>query len=195
MFNRLLLGLKYPVSKELFEKTNYQIETMSKVAFFVMVKLSVPGFILPKAFVSYFKYLTTDLGPNAFDLSIPAWYDVFSWIKCFEKKRNFVLKEFVSFFHFRYPFDWKNPIRYLFAVALQLVQTFNALHYVACFLTFAIGSAIISLSVAKEIKGDLILIDQRAKSGQSKQQMVEHFGEIIRFTNLRKLDTNVIYLW
>lgn len=66
------------------------------------------------------------------------------------------------------------------------MQAFNALHYVACFLTLAIGSAMISLAIAKEIKGDLILIDQRAKSGQSKQQLMELFGELIRFTNLRK---------
>lgn len=74
MSERLFLGSNYPASKELYEKTSHRIETLSRVAFLVMVKLSVPGFILPMAFVSYFKYFTTDLGPNAFDLLIPAWY-------------------------------------------------------------------------------------------------------------------------
>ena len=72
-FSGLFSGSEYVASKKLYEKTNRQIELISKIAHFIMVKLSVPGFVLPKAFVSFFKYFTTDLGRDAFELSLPVW--------------------------------------------------------------------------------------------------------------------------
>lgn len=69
----LLLGFKYTELKQLYEKTNRQIEHVSKITHFVMVKISVPVIVLPKALLCYFLYFTTDLGANAFELSIPTW--------------------------------------------------------------------------------------------------------------------------
>lgn len=57
----------------MYEKTNRQIEVVSKITHFVMVKISAPLFVLPKALLCYFLYFTTDLGSNAFELSIPTW--------------------------------------------------------------------------------------------------------------------------
>ena len=94
---------------------------------------------------------------------------------------------FNNVFTFRFPFDWKNPIGYLIAVGLQLIMVFIALHYVACFLTLAIGSVMFSLSIAEDIKDSLIFIDESAKSKQSLPHMMKQLIELIRFTNLRKL--------
>lgn len=73
------------------------MEKLSKFTYFIIVKVSVPGrevlceginlafFILPlfvfgfpglvllKAFGSFYRYFTTDLGRDAFELSIPIW--------------------------------------------------------------------------------------------------------------------------
>lgn len=67
------IGLKYSKSKKMYEKTNRLVEKWCKIAYFVIVKMSVPGFILPKALVSLFIYYTTDSGPDAFELPIPVW--------------------------------------------------------------------------------------------------------------------------
>lgn len=67
------LGIKHSESKQLYDKTDRQIEMMSKIAYFVMVTLSVPLIIGPKALISYYKYFTTDLGPDAFEQSMPVW--------------------------------------------------------------------------------------------------------------------------
>lgn len=61
------------MAKQLYDKTNSQVEAMSKIGYFLMVKLSVPLMVGPKALVSYYNYFSTDLGPDAFELSIPAW--------------------------------------------------------------------------------------------------------------------------
>lgn len=47
---------------------------MSKVAYLVMVKLSGPAIFGPTALISYYRYFTTDLGPDAFELPMPVWW-------------------------------------------------------------------------------------------------------------------------
>lgn len=37
------LGLKYPASKKVYEKTNGMVEKLCKITYFVIVKVSVPG--------------------------------------------------------------------------------------------------------------------------------------------------------
>lgn len=94
--------MKYPRSKALYKRTNRFAENISKLMRFVMVYVSVPGyvefvqiyfikinpnvkaitcdlpvcfvvFVLPKAVYSYFMYFTTKLGADAFELPIPTW--------------------------------------------------------------------------------------------------------------------------
>ena len=67
------LGLKYPKSKKMYKKTNRLVEKLCKIAYFIIVKVSAPCLAIPKALLSFFMYFTTDLGPNAFELPIPAW--------------------------------------------------------------------------------------------------------------------------
>lgn len=57
----------------MYEKTNQSAEKISKLIELAIVYVSLPGFILPKTIYSYFMYFTSDLGADAFVLSIPAW--------------------------------------------------------------------------------------------------------------------------
>lgn len=68
-----ITGLHHPKSKKMYEKTNRLAEKCSKIICFLIMKMSIPGFVLPKAIFSYFRYFTTDAGPNAFELPILAW--------------------------------------------------------------------------------------------------------------------------
>lgn len=67
------LGLRCVTSRSMYEKINHRMEKLSKIVYFGVVGVTVPGFIIPKALVSYFKYFTTDLGADAFDLPMPTW--------------------------------------------------------------------------------------------------------------------------
>lgn len=58
----------------MYEKTNRLTEKISKIMLFAIVYVSVPGFVLPTGIYCFFKYFTTDLGPDAFELPIPVWY-------------------------------------------------------------------------------------------------------------------------
>lgn len=59
--------------KTLYERTNQLAEKCSEIVYFLIVSVSVPGFVLPKAILSYFLYFTTDLGSEAFETPIPIW--------------------------------------------------------------------------------------------------------------------------
>lgn len=57
----------------MIEKTNELVEKLCKLAYVVIVKVAVPGVIVPKTLASYFAYFTTDANRDAFELSIPMW--------------------------------------------------------------------------------------------------------------------------
>lgn len=67
-----LLGIKYPVRKRLYKKTNRRVETLCKImdSIFLSIVLII---IIPKATICYFKYFLTDLGMDAFEMSLPMW--------------------------------------------------------------------------------------------------------------------------
>lgn len=60
-------------SKPLYMKTHRIVEKFSKIMKFVIVDVTVPGFIIPKAIFSFYVYFTTDLGADAFELPVPTW--------------------------------------------------------------------------------------------------------------------------
>lgn len=73
-FRNYKIGMKYPRSKVMCEKTNRLAEKISKLIQFVIVDVSVVGFVLPIGIYSYFIYFTTELGADAFELPIPSWW-------------------------------------------------------------------------------------------------------------------------
>lgn len=92
----LYIGLKYPRSKAIYEEINKLTDLISKFMQFFMVDVSVSMYVLPISIYSLYMYFTTDLGPDAFQLSFPTWYGVagFSIIRIctsnFTKKSKFV---------------------------------------------------------------------------------------------------------
>lgn len=67
------LASERPKQKEALYKTNRLVELLSKVVHFFVVKIGIPGIILPKAIFSYYKYVTTDVGNDAFELAVASW--------------------------------------------------------------------------------------------------------------------------
>lgn len=67
-------GLKNPTSMAKYEKANVLVETLSEAIQIIVVYVSSPGFVLPKAIYSFFMYSNGDLGPDAFELPFPTWW-------------------------------------------------------------------------------------------------------------------------
>lgn len=66
-------GSKYSASKIIYIETVEQSEIGSEIVDFVIAKCIPVAFMLPKPILSYFKYFTTDAGPDAFELTFPLW--------------------------------------------------------------------------------------------------------------------------
>lgn len=67
-------GYKNSESKKIYEKINERIEKWTKILYFVWMRGTFPGTMLPNCIISYFLYFATDLGSNAFRLPFPIWF-------------------------------------------------------------------------------------------------------------------------
>ena len=103
----------------------------------LIVKISVPGFVLPKAIISFFLYFTTDSGNDSFLLPLPTWYAF-----TFKFQTDFFDCQFCGIF--RIPFNYKIPIGYPIAVALQFMMVLNPLRYIAFLVSLGAGSYVLA---------------------------------------------------
>lgn len=65
--------MKLPASKPIYLETHRLVEKICKIMTFVLLNVTVPSFVIPKAILCLSLYFTTDLGPDAFDLPLPLW--------------------------------------------------------------------------------------------------------------------------
>lgn len=68
-----ILGLKYPKSKEMYVKTNQQVEKWSKIFNFTVGTLCPAFILLPNVIESYFNYFVNNWGNDSFEFTIPTW--------------------------------------------------------------------------------------------------------------------------
>lgn len=66
-------GSEIPQLKKIHEKNVQLIEKLSEFIYAALMYITLPGFMLPKAIISYFIYFTTDAGRDAFDLPLETW--------------------------------------------------------------------------------------------------------------------------
>lgn len=159
-----------PASRAIHEKTNRIIEKLSETIHFATIKLGVLGLILPKAVTSYFIYFTTNAGSAAFDLPFSTWsviFNSFNAINIFNF--SFILRHnFISF-----PFNWRNPVGYVIAVAWECVSVFIFLRFLACMLPMMLACFLLAFSMTKDWKGDLRALNKTANT--------KHFKQLIEF--------------
>lgn len=65
--------MKYPESKRIFDEAIETTEKWSKIVTFVARNVSPVCGVLSRALPSFFFYLTTDLGNEAFELPVKMW--------------------------------------------------------------------------------------------------------------------------
>lgn len=70
----LYTGLIYPESEKIYEKTNRNVEKWCQLVFFVAVKGSSAAVPLLMFAMGYYRYFTTNIGNDAFELLFRTWY-------------------------------------------------------------------------------------------------------------------------
>ena len=66
-------GCEYPDSKAIYERVNEKNEKWTKILDFVLLRVTLPGVIMPNFIISYFLYFATDLGSESFRFPFPKW--------------------------------------------------------------------------------------------------------------------------
>lgn len=69
----LFEGQANPTSKRIYDEANEIIEKCTKIMYFISVKVSWPGVVIPIAIYSFYNYFTTDLGFDAFRMPFAEW--------------------------------------------------------------------------------------------------------------------------
>lgn len=65
-----------PILKTNYQKLNEIIELVSEIYYFLLLKISIPGVILPPLFVTIVNYYVYDLGNESYFLPFPFLYVV-----------------------------------------------------------------------------------------------------------------------
>lgn len=81
----------------------------------------------------------------------------------------------------RLPFDLRNPLEFLIAVAIQLTMFSYAMLIGACTLSLAFGYYAISISESKCIKGSATAIARNSKLKGKRKHIFEQLIEFIEF--------------
>lgn len=147
---------------------------------YFMQFVAVPGFVLPKALWCFFLYYTTDLGPDAFELPFPTWYDLF-----------FLIVQFGAFFilscgSHRFPFDCEVPRGYAVAILFQIKMAAIPIRLIGCFASLGFACFLFSMSVSDDMKNDIRSINQNVRKKRLRSNICVQFNEFIRFMKLKR---------
>lgn len=67
------IGIVNAISKTIYVGTDKKLQFLNKIIGIGIIKITPIGVTLPMCVVSIFKYFTTDLGDEAFDLPFHQW--------------------------------------------------------------------------------------------------------------------------
>lgn len=96
-------------------------------------------------------------------------------------KLNLKLKSLTSAVKSRFPFDWKNPLGYLFAVTIQCIIATYGLKFLAFSVSFEMGAYFFSNALTKDIIGLLKTINKSAKAKGSHTRILKQLTEFVQY--------------
>lgn len=148
-----VLGLTNPVSRMIYENGNHLVEKWFNIFIRLVMFVTLPGLMFPTFVVSYYKYFTTDLGNDAFEMPYPIWL----------------------------PINWRDPIKYSLAFCFQYSFAVCLSHIDTCTVSFVTASCWMLISLANDIKGDFQTFDENAFHGTNRAKVLMQLNEILEF--------------
>ena len=89
---------------------------------------------------------------------------------------------------YRFPFDWKNPIGYLMALALMYLVLKCLYFFGAVGSSLEITSYLLMMEFMKDVQNDIKLMNEIAKSNKNLSEMLKQLRVSIEFhSNMKKL--------
>lgn len=188
--NHIISGFKKTASKAIYENLFAKTEKWAELIYIANVKVTLPCLTIPDFVKSFYVYFTTDVGGDAFQLPVYAW-----WATLF-RNQNFY---YLTIFFERFPFDWKNPCGYLIAFGLICSGGFYLVYFASCIISLFIGTSFVLVSIIKDMKLDLrsLQIEEgKGKAEEFKQTLFEFVDLYCETRELSKMNcTEKKMLW
>lgn len=176
------LGLEHPESNAMYENADQMVEKWTKRMVYFLTRVLGFGLIFPKAIQCYFLYFATDSGAEAFALQVPMWWDFCSALHDLRTKiRLFLNKSLTAQCVFRFPFDWKNPIGYSFAVLIQVILSVLMLNDAASLWPFLLAVVLYINAGAKDLTRTLKTINKSVKKKKLHSHIMARLSESLDF--------------
>lgn len=95
---------------------------------------------------------------------------------------------------YRFPFNWKNPIGYLFACSMEYIFISNICFAALYSTTFGVGSVFMLVWMNKDVKRDFSSINKAFTVKKNQMEFTKRFTEIIQFYfDTKQFSSNVNY--
>lgn len=91
----------------------------------------------------------------------------------------FFSQSFESTTFARYPFDWRNPLGYLYAVAFQYIACVYVFTFLSCAIFFGIGAFLLAVSIIKVVRNDLKLFNENALADENRLLILKRLIDFI----------------
>lgn len=86
----------------------------------------------------------------------------------------------------RFPFDWKNPIGFTFAITITHIFSVFVMTFIAQIMSIGIGSNLCLVSLTKDIKRVLHRTNQSGKVSSNHHEAMKNIAEYVQFHSKAK---------
>lgn len=162
-----------------------------------MMRLTAPLQMLTALLKTLINYVILDLGKNSFYLPFPIMC-VAQLIVDTVVSRICILQSNLFFFLFyffttRMPFDWRTLLGYPFAWLIESAAVFSTFFVVCPNITLTSCIGLLIISITKDVKSDLQLLNVPGRSIRSQIKAKTNFFRILKFyLGLKELSDKII---
>lgn len=154
------------------------------------MKIMMPVILMPSLIASMVNFYIFDLGDESFVLPSPIWLGLSHTInKNSKNKKN----QFLSWW--RWPFNWKTPIGYIFVYLDEFTtQNIGALFCVPL-LGILVGSCWLTVAYVNDISDELAFLESNKMSKKSANELKEPFCKTINlYSDAKELSNHQLQI-
>lgn len=99
----------------------------------------------------------------------------------------------LPYFNYRFPFDWRTPIGFVFAIILESFTILYANLLISCSLSSGVGVYMWGLTMTKDIKINLNSINEIVHSKNKRSKLSKRFNDTVHYHSVVKQLSTTIF--
>lgn len=188
----------------MYVKVIEEIEKISQLIHFALVKLTIPGVIIPSIFITTINYFVYHLGNGSYFLPFRMMYVLKIVLP------NCLIRQVAHIFFclskssLRLPYNWETPLNYLMTLLMLCVVVHFMAYSAIPLICFLIESCFLMKTFVEDISKDIPLLNEDVahssnKKSTKKTQIAKHFSNMLQnhsiVKQLSKIDFYAVMLY